>query len=133
MSRRRRVLLWAGLLVLLAGAGGFACDTWLGSPINQANCDRIRPGMTDAQVETILGSPGKRVRFDTEEQLKQFWAAWADSQVEIPGGAEVVKWQGSRSEIVAVFDRDGRVIEADFSQVEWDDAPFVRFRRWLGF
>ncbi len=48
-SKFPRRLLAASALALLLGA--------CGSPVNQENFDRIRTGMTQQEVEAILGSP----------------------------------------------------------------------------
>jgi hypothetical protein len=55
VSAMKRKLAWVCLMVLplvLGGAAFCLCDR---DPITQANCDKIKPGMTIEEVETILG------------------------------------------------------------------------------
>jgi hypothetical protein len=54
---RRRLLLVAVALLLLGGAG---MSLWLTTPkhrITKANIDHIEKGMTQEEVETVLGTP----------------------------------------------------------------------------
>jgi hypothetical protein len=56
MNRRRFLLLGTfGVLVLLGALGYLLLRS--GSPISQAGCDRIKLGMSLADVEAILGRP----------------------------------------------------------------------------
>jgi hypothetical protein len=62
--RRRRLLLAAGLLALLGVAGLLLA--WLtphpGAGITKENYERIREGMTFAEVEAILGPEGYQTK-----------------------------------------------------------------------
>jgi hypothetical protein len=62
MSKRKRLLLLAGLLVLLAGAG-LVFVLWLTAPprtaITREDAERIQLGMTLATVEAVLGGPAR--------------------------------------------------------------------------
>src|SRR5690349_7307465 len=56
--RRRRLLLGAGALALLGLAAGLT--VWWAGPrpgVTLDNFRRLRPGMTDAQAERLLGRP----------------------------------------------------------------------------
>src|SRR5262249_36079311 len=54
---RKRLVLSAAAVASLATAMAFAL--WPRSdPVTRANCDRLRPGMTRQEVESILGPPG---------------------------------------------------------------------------
>ena len=56
--RRRTLLVALAGLAVVSGAG--AVVLWPTQPnrITQENCDRIKEGMSRAEVETILGPPG---------------------------------------------------------------------------
>ncbi len=87
----RRVLLWAGLLVVLTGAGSAALVLLRPpSPINPENFERIQVGMSEQEVTDLLGVPA-----DTEGVLEQ--------------GMYSRDWNGPRYSILLDFDRDGRV------------------------
>jgi hypothetical protein len=57
MSRRRRVLLWVGALVVLAVAGLVGVDQWAASlpGVSAHNVDKITIGMMQDDVERLLG------------------------------------------------------------------------------
>ena len=72
-----------GLALLLLVGGAVAL--WpRADPITQENCDRIRKGMTLAEVEAILGPPGDYrngptdfdLPDDLEEVVAKPWAVW---------------------------------------------------------
>ena len=57
--RRRRLLLGSGALALLGLAGMLVVTQLLraGPAITPASYERIREGMTEAEVEAVLGGP----------------------------------------------------------------------------
>ena len=57
MRRRKLLVVLAGLAVVGA-AGAFVLWPWPSSRITLENCNRIREGMSRAEVEAILGPPG---------------------------------------------------------------------------
>jgi hypothetical protein len=59
MRKHKPVLLWAGMLVLLAGSG-LVDNLWLTSPghrITARHAARVRAGMSEAEVVALLGAP----------------------------------------------------------------------------
>jgi hypothetical protein len=57
MRRRKLLLVLAGLAVVFCAAGAFLL--WVQpSSVTRENCDRIKAGMSRAEVEAILGPPG---------------------------------------------------------------------------
>ncbi len=59
MSRRRRVLLWFDLLVVLAGVGLVAVRSLTGRAhnITAASVARLNAGMTAQEIDALLGLP----------------------------------------------------------------------------
>lgn len=122
---RRRVVLGAVLLSAVAGAVTFI-DLSVPPPrINPAQYDRIREGMTLAEVEGIIGgSPGSyppnalgtRVRllagseFGGDLRLRQAY------------------WSGTRYEIGVLLDHDERVVAKQLTKIspppDWVDNLF---------
>lgn len=115
----KRKLAWVCLLVSLLLLGGAAFCFGDRDPISQANCDRIKRGMTEKEVEDILGR-GKD---------------WVD---EFEGPTKVATcfvWKGSRGTIlVGIADplaNPPLVIDAIF----WESSPQTiveKMRNWLG-
>jgi hypothetical protein len=116
MSRRKRVLLGAGLLVALAGAG-FTALVLLQphSPINLENFEKIRVGMREREVTDILGVP-------------------ADHETGFAFERGTYKeWNGTRYSIMLDFDRYGRVTHRWFAYSSGTAENLLdRLRRWLG-
>jgi hypothetical protein len=121
MRRRKLLVALAGLAVVAAGA----VVLWPEPPsrITRENFDRIREGMTQAEVEAILGPPGDyRTRLgDTKYQ--QGWQTDVD-EYEDPtiatwnrllhgGGVSVADWVGDTI-WVQVFANDARVVARAF-------------------
>jgi hypothetical protein len=116
----RVYLLGVGLaLVALA----FAVTDWaltLGPGLTTANVRRIRPGMTLAEVEAILGRCS------------------ADSSGGRPAWLTIREWRGRLGRGVIHFGPDGRVMES-FTQAAviirpnaGGPGPWQRLRAWLG-
>jgi hypothetical protein len=58
----KRWYVWLGLVLLLGFVGSAALILANPSRITQANCDRIQDGMSEAEVDGILGgSPGSKI------------------------------------------------------------------------
>jgi hypothetical protein len=127
MHKRSRLLLWSGLLVALAGAG-FAGVVWLTMPapsrINDATVASIRPGMTGADVERLLGGPpGDYTTRDV------YWAM--ESSRLVPPGTPL-SWIGDEGEATVYFDEEGGVTGAFFDYAFSPPKPFLdRLRSWL--
>ena len=116
----RRALLWlAGLALVVAAL--LLTDRLLWAPgLTEDNVRRLRPGMTLAEVEALLGGP----------------ATWEmDMRQEAPGEKLGFRWlrkwvdEGARLEVL--FSERGRVLRAE----GWGRPPrssFARLRAWLG-
>jgi len=95
---------WLVCIFLVAIIFSASFAVWLiipGSPITQANCDRIQTGMTEREVEEILGGPAT-------ETLQ--WPETVDE-------ALIKHWGANDASILVFFDADGRVIRKVFGLV----------------
>lgn len=101
MRKRNRVLLWAGLLVALAGA--VLVGVWLARApahrITFENLKEIRAGLTEQEVETILGAPAG----DYSNGRTRMWGG-----VSIPRGVNK-SWIADDCAIEVAFAPNGRV------------------------
>jgi hypothetical protein len=116
----RRALLWlAGLALVVCAL--LLTDRLLWAPgLTEDNVRRIRPGMTLAEVEALLGGP----------------ASWEMDMSEGQGGAELgYRWLRHRSAEGAAVDvqfrADGRGTAAGGGK-RGSPGPFARLRAWLG-
>jgi hypothetical protein len=81
--------------------------------ITKANCDRIQLGMTEREVEAILGGPA-------EETLAPE-----------PDPYAIKHWSSSTASILVYFDSSGRVCHTTFGKKE-PPGLWERIRRGLG-
>jgi hypothetical protein len=113
MTRKR--LAWVCLIVTPLVLGGAAFCLSDRDPITQANCAKIKPGMTEKEVETLLGRK--------EDQV--CYCCW---------GPSFHMWKGSRGTISVCMQEmaDPDVVEsASFSPSE--PRPILeKIRKWLG-
>jgi hypothetical protein len=74
MSRRKRALLWAGLLVVLTVVGVIGV-WWLTTPtpgVTRANFERLHAGMTRNDVMAIMGKPADHELYGTASVTYQW-------------------------------------------------------------
>jgi hypothetical protein len=117
MSRRKRVLLWAGLLVVLAVVWLIGAAFIPSRPSGLAEFKRIKEGMTREEVLKVIGR-----RADTTRPV------WTNGE----RGSEVLHiWRVGESTIYVTFDEQEMVEDTHF--VVDDPLPLIdRLRRWLG-
>jgi hypothetical protein len=100
------LLLGAGVLSLLL-AGGYATVLLLRPhPITQEDVARITEGMTQAEVEAVLGVPGVESWVDDEGDT--MWIAMHLHAWEMPG-CTCLLWHGEEVVIFIDFDSQHRV------------------------
>ena len=93
-----------------------------GSRVTRENCERIKEGMTEAEVRAILGKPWDDSLLDPEGPGDRD-AVYPLSVYETLGSCSY--WMGNNIGICVIFDRQGRAI---FTQLCTDpDRP----RSWL--
>ncbi len=128
MSRRRRLLLWAGLLVALAGVG-LVGAWWLieSDPASTARYTRLRLGMTEEEVLNVLGPPSWRPKMIPSGDLEMFTTV--ASQGDVEGICQ--EWTGKRYTISVFYSDDRRVRGVALEEPVHETLP-DRLRRWLG-
>jgi hypothetical protein len=116
MAMPRRALLLLAGLALVVGAL-LLTDRLLWEPgLNEENVNRLRPGMTLAEVEALLGGP-------------------AADTFEMPAGYPAYRWRrewragGAWAEVL--FGADGRVMTAA-GRGRSQPGILARLRAWLG-
>lgn len=135
---------------LLLGAGALACLAllallglwWLTprSAINRTNFEAIRGGMSEAEVERLLGGPEGdyrtgEVEYDLAGGLWELDNVMSAPEV-IRGEIRVrlATWQGDEGIVSLFFDDEGRVLATMFRdgrRTSFD--PLALLRRWLKF
>src|SRR5262245_36322233 len=119
---RRRWLLLASLLAtLLALTGSVLWTLQLPPPlqdyITQANCERLVPGVSRAEVHAILGGPG--------------WSP--PCGLGIAPGEHTEFWEGRVGVIRVDFGDEGRVLRAQYGPLpDSERSARGRLRAWLG-
>jgi hypothetical protein len=160
MPKRR---LWAVALagIVAAGVGVFGLWLYAGrTAITEANAVRIRPGMTLAEIEGILGGPARdestgplvavlppqdgispRDHEFLESVAPQLFRAgppiapitdW-NGILSIQPGPRTRFWESNWAQIWAQLDGDLQVVRCDWQAVRRVyEHPLDRFRAWLG-
>jgi hypothetical protein len=111
---------WPVLLALVVVLGGLAVGLPFlpGGRVTRENCERIKEGMTEAEVPAILGKPWDDSLLDPEGPGDRD-AVYPLSVYETLGSCSY--WMGSNVGICVIFDRRGRAI---FTQLCTDpDRP----------
>jgi hypothetical protein len=117
---RRCALLWLAGLALVVGAL-FLTDELLWQPsLTQDNVRRIRPGMTLAEVGSLLGGPAT-----SEMDMR-------DEQAAVAKGYRWLRhWQAKCALVAVQFFPDGRVMAVG-GHGRPQPGPLARLRSWLG-
>jgi hypothetical protein len=111
---------WPVLLALAAAFGalavGLVCLPY-GGRVTRANCERIKEGMTEAEVRTILGKPWDDSLLDPEKPIwrMQWQGAWKYGR----------PWIGDDFGMFVLFDDQEKVVHAE--PISDPDRP----RSWL--
>jgi hypothetical protein len=119
--KRKLKRLAAVLIVLLLGFGT-AVILWPRDRITAESLARIHIGMTEDDVEEILGGPGKRPPFETKQVVVKL------------GVPETSRfWIGRFGFIEIEFDNDDRVKDKYFRAVQPSELTLIdRIRDWFG-
>jgi hypothetical protein len=106
--RKRRLLLGAGVLVLMGLAGGIVLLHILPPEpeVTAEAIERVQQGMMQDEVEHILGPPSNAMEIDMEDRFPDLWAEFSNLGSLWP--PEV--WIGDEAIVLIWFD-DGRVVE----------------------
>ena len=109
----KRKLAWVCLLVSPLLIGGVALFLLDRDPITQANCDRIKKGMTEKEVEDILGSKN-------------------DGFIDV-GFMDAPYWKGARGKIIVTMTiHEPLLVETAVFDRNVPRDTLEKIRDWLG-
>jgi hypothetical protein len=77
--------------------------------VTKANFEKIKDGMTLADVEKILGKGTKEEGGDGSNVAGQFGVA-IESAPKVGGGGAIYKWERGVSGITVYFNKEGKVV-----------------------
>jgi hypothetical protein len=140
MTRRRRLLLLG--LTTLTVLALCACLLRPRTAITRENAERIRAGMTIAEVEALLGGPPRDdstgpvvAEVDPEhgileeKRLTFYTARWTPERPNV-----IVQWQSDEVNISVAFTAEGRVDGSGYLRLHRvQESPLDRLSRWLHF
>jgi hypothetical protein len=149
MTRRTRLQLLFALPAVLVVALVAAWLVWPSTAITRENAEKIKEGMTLAEVEVILGG---RARDEATGRLVLDVTAGGQDDVELRaalyehtllevfrdqdrGGRppRLLEWNSNQVTIWVCVDRDGRVTDCNSLPMRRaDETPIDRVRRWYG-
>ena len=117
---RRRILIGVGAVTALALVALVIVVLTRPQPvIDQATADRIQEGMTEMEVDAIVGgrqgnyNPGN---FITGQEDAEFPMTFV-------GAAKRKKWTGGQGVILVFFDGAGKVVGKVFFRIDWQRSP----------
>jgi hypothetical protein len=124
---RRVYLLGLGLALV---AVGLAFTDWVLSlqpGVTEANVRRIRRGMRDEEVYSLLGPPVNDTGLLLSLTLD------LSDRGQLNPDISVAAWEGADGTAAVTFDADGMVVRAYFfARQPLAPSPFARLRAWLG-
>ncbi len=123
MSKRKCL---ATVLVTVASGGVAAAVLWPWPRVSRGKYDRIKLGMSQTQVDVLLGAPGDYTtgRTCVSASAEQVWAGASDAWL----GAATSAWAGDEGTIWVAFDASGRVAAKRFQPGErWEPSRFEKF------
>jgi hypothetical protein len=111
MRRRTLLVVLAGLAVVLLAARALSLRSHP-DRVTRANYDRLRTGMTRAEVHDLLGPPGDRRTGPTETPLpgppwKFYMAPWAEENYSWPVPVTMEQWLTDSAVIHVAYRRSG--------------------------
>jgi hypothetical protein len=111
---------WPVLLALLVAVGALAVGLLFlprGGPVTPETCERVKEGMTEAEVGAILGKPFDDSLLDPEPLGCEFqWVPLQeDGSSELKAPAYNYFWVGGSLVLFVVFDHDGRVVSRELA------------------
>jgi hypothetical protein len=135
-SMRRRFsirdLLWltvpvamgVGCILLLARSAATARG-----PANRGNYDKIKIGMTEVEVESLLGAPGEELAPLTYQDIR----ADEPREVLLQSASHALRhWVGDSHMITVIFDPQRKVVGKSYLH-DQNVGPLRRIVDWLGF
>ena len=111
MPRRRLLIAFGVFTILVAIALAVFILTRTRVNIDPATAARISQGMTETEVDGVIGGPEGSYGRGSILGRSEF-----DVGLAIPGSAKRKRWSGDAGIILVWFDSQGRVMEARFFQ-----------------
>ena len=139
MKKRKRLLIFVGLAVMLFA--GYATLRLTAPPhrITPVNIAAIRKGMTEREIENILGAPAGDYASAQASAMYQNLTYHVDEDGKGWNGYELVKkwggkvWVAEEGFLWVRFDDAGKVAEtARHILVQQPESFLAKLRRWLG-
>jgi len=137
MALRRKWVWLAAAVAILVLCAAAAWFLWLdGRLITAETYERLRPAMTRAEAEDLLGGPG-RTRQDFSDWLNNrspTTGSGTDLLNEHRNDPGIEYWYQDSGVIILRFDSDGRVADKQFLQMDVSTARqwVIRMRERLG-
>jgi hypothetical protein len=121
---RKRILVALGLMTAAGLVGGVLLCCTRRPQFTKAMADRIREGMTEDEVVTILGSPPGD--YSTETGTK--WGGGSGSQSDAKvfsksGHLTNAHWVSDAGIVLVFFNDDGRVTDCSWLDLSGDPLP----------
>jgi hypothetical protein len=129
MTKKRKLMLAVGVLAIVVVVVPLGLRVWPrrhGPPfIDRAHCDRIEKGMTQEEVEAILGGPPGK--YTNKNIVLLDLRSWR------PAGERLETWTGDEGVAEVTFDEQGAVVSSAFEKGWEYRGPTVieRIRTWL--
>ena len=129
---RRRLLVFAVLVIALVAV--VAAGYWAIAPaqrLGRAGYERVQLGMTEAEVEDVLGAPPGSHLDLPEGQTVSYVHAGAESKG-ARDGPKGLSWVSNTGHIGVTFGADGRVTGVAFTPLRRNNPTWLdRVREWL--
>lgn len=129
MSSRKRLLLWGGVLGMLAAAGTCAVAHFTGPRhrITSPNIAKLVIGMSASDIEAALGVP------QGDYGHGPVTSAVGSTNVFFPWQGLPNCWSGNDAAVLVDFDGEGKAARFYVVTITRQaESPLDRFRRWLG-
>jgi hypothetical protein len=134
MRKRKRLLLWVALLVVL-GSLGLVGGLWWTAPnhrVGWRGYERIELGMTEQEVEEIVAKPPGWYEPLPEGEF-QVYVHEAGAEKGLRDSPKGYSWVSTEGHLGVTFDAKGKVVGASFTPTRRVSPNiFDRIRRWLG-
>jgi hypothetical protein len=143
VTKRKRWMLVVGVPASIAILAALACLLWPRSAINRGNFEKIKEGMTLAEVQALLGGPPRDettgpvmaeiARADTGPWSREaLGVLLADDFHYRPTLSGEGFWASNSLMVRVFFDQKGRVTSCEsVDVVPIQESPITRLRRWL--
>jgi hypothetical protein len=129
--RKRRWIMLVTLAAVLIGGVAFAW--WTRPPrVTWQNCERVKLGMSRAEVEAILGPPGDYRSGETDAVSVPDPDALSLSEAtgDAADFSSSERWESDVASLSLFFDASGRVTRKDYTRQHLEDQSPLDNLRW---